>query len=46
MDMPNPQTLEAIHEVQQMKADPDLGKTYTDVEKMICELLSTEHASA
>ena len=38
--MPNAETLEAIAEVQQMKADPSLGKTYTDVDQMLKELLA------
>ena len=39
-DVPNAETLEAIKEVQRMKADPTLGKTYTDVDTMIKELLA------
>jgi len=38
-DMPNAETIEAIEEVQAMKKDPSLGKTYTDVDEMIKELL-------
>lgn len=37
---PNPETLEAIQEVKQMKSNPKLGKTYTDVDEMINELLA------
>ena len=37
---PNPETLEAINEVRRMKKDPSLGKTYTDVDRMMKELLS------
>ncbi len=37
---PNSETKEAIQEVQMMKADPNLGKTYTDVDKMVEDLLS------
>lgn len=40
MDTPNDETLEAIKEVQRMKADPALGKTYTDVDAMMKELLA------
>ena len=29
-----------MKEVQQMKADPTLGKTYTDVDQMMEELLA------
>lgn len=37
-DVPNAKTQEAIREVKQMKADPTLGKTYTDVDEMMKEL--------
>lgn len=37
---PNVDTLAAIYEVQQMKEDPALGKTYTDVDAMMGELLA------
>lgn len=37
-DVPNTETQEAICEVRQMKADPTLGKTYTDVDEMMKEL--------
>ena len=37
--IPNVETIEAIEEVQRMKADPLLGKTYTDVDEMMKELL-------
>ena len=39
-DVPNAETQEAIREVKQMKADPTLGKTYTDVDEMMKELLA------
>ena len=39
-DEPNAETLEAIAEVQRMKADPTLGKTYTSVKEMMNDLLS------
>ncbi|MCD8371538.1 MAG: type II toxin-antitoxin system RelB/DinJ family antitoxin [Clostridiales bacterium] len=39
-DVPNAETVEAIREVKQMKANPDLGKTYTDVDQMMEELLA------
>lgn len=39
-EIPNADTVEAIHEVQKMKADPSLGKTYTDVDAMMEDLLS------
>ena len=37
---PNSETKEAIQEVKRMKADPSLGKTYTDVDQMMEDLLS------
>ena len=39
-DVPNAETVEAIREVQRMKADPTIGKTYSDVDQMMKELLS------
>lgn len=39
-NLPNEETITAIEEVQAMKKDPSLGKTYTDVDVMIKELLS------
>jgi DNA-damage-inducible protein J len=39
-DAPNTETIEAIQEVKQLKASSDLGKTYSDVDQMIEELLS------
>ena len=36
---PNRETLSAIEEVRQMKADPSSGKGYTDVDLMMEELL-------
>ncbi len=38
-ELPNAETREAIMEVQKMKADPTLGKTYTDVDAMMEDLL-------
>lgn len=40
MNTSNEETREAIEEVRQMKQDPSLGKTYTDVDEMMKELLS------
>ena len=37
---PNAETMAAIEEARQMKADPSLGKTYTDVDEMMRELLA------
>lgn len=39
LDTPNAETMAAIQEVEQMKQNPSLGKTYTDVEEMMKELL-------
>jgi len=39
-DIPNEETRAAIKEVQQMKQDPSFGKSYTDVDEMMRELLS------
>ena len=38
-DLPNEETQEALVEVQKMKLDPSIGKTYTDVDTMIEDLL-------
>lgn len=37
---PNAETIEAIQEVKAIKANPSLGKTYSDIEQMMEELLS------
>ena len=37
-EVPNAETVEAIQEVKRMKANPSLGKTYSDVDQMIEEL--------
>ena len=37
---PNAQTRAAIEEVRRMKADPTIGKTYSDVDAMMEELLA------
>ena len=39
-EAPNSETISAINEVQQMKQNPSLGKAYTDVDKMMEELLA------
>ncbi|MFI3237938.1 MAG: type II toxin-antitoxin system RelB/DinJ family antitoxin [Lachnospiraceae bacterium] len=39
IDNPNEETLEAIREVEAMKKDPTLSKSYTDVDLMMEELL-------
>jgi len=38
-EIPNAETIAAIEEVQRIKADPSIGKTYTDVDEMIKDLL-------
>lgn len=38
-EQPNDETLEAIREVRRMKADPTIGKTYSDVDLMMKDLL-------
>ena len=38
-ETPNVETLEAFQEVEQMKQHPERTKTYTDVDKMMEELL-------
>jgi len=39
-DVPNDTTKAAIREVQAMKKDPSIGKSYTDVDEMMRDLLS------
>lgn len=39
-DVPNAEALEEISEVEQMKKDSSLGKSYTDVDEMMKELLA------
>lgn len=38
-ELPNEETLEALEEVQRMKQDLSLGKSYDDVDEMMKELL-------
>lgn len=38
--LPNAETIEAIQEVKRMKANPGLGKTYSNVDQMMEELLA------
>lgn len=40
MNIPNEETRKAIKEVQQMKKNPSFGKSYTDVDEMMKELLT------
>lgn len=39
MNVPNEETLAAFEEVRRMKENPSLGKSYTDVDEMMKELL-------
>ena len=39
-EVPNSDTIEAIEEVRAMKKNPSLGKTYTNVDDMMKELLN------
>lgn len=39
-EAPNAETAEAINEVKRMKADKAIGKTYTDVDEMMKDLLA------
>lgn len=39
-EIPNAETLEAMKEVEQMKRDSSIGKSYTDVDEMMNELLA------
>ena len=38
-EMPNAQTQDAIREVEKMKGNPAIGKSYTDVDFMMKDLL-------
>lgn len=40
MNIPNEETRKAIEEVQQMKKNPSFGKSYTDVDEIMKELLT------
>ena len=39
-EIPNRETISAINEVQQMKQNSSLGKSYTDIDGMMKDLLS------
>lgn len=39
-EAPNAETAEAINEVKRMKADKTIGRTYTDVDEMMKDLLA------
>ena len=38
-EKPNNETIQAIQEVQAMKANPNIGKSYDDVDEMMDDLL-------
>ena len=38
-EIPNSETIDAIEEVQKMKSDPTIGKTYNNVDEMMRDLL-------
>ena len=38
-EIPNSETIAAIEEVQKMKSDPTIGKTYNNVDEMMRDLL-------
>lgn len=38
-EVPNEETIAAFNEVEEMKKNPSLGKSYTDVDKMMEDLL-------
>jgi DNA-damage-inducible protein J len=40
IDRPNDETLKAIAEVEEMEKNPSLGKSYTDINEMMRELLA------
>ena len=40
VSVPNKETIEAIKEAQEMEKNPSLGKSYTDIDKMMRELLA------
>ena len=39
-DIPNEETLAAFDEVEQMKKDPSLGKSYHDVDELMRDLMA------
>ena len=40
IEVPNGETIEAFQEVERMKADPTIGKTYDNVDAMLEDLLA------
>ncbi|MGN0395112.1 MAG: type II toxin-antitoxin system RelB/DinJ family antitoxin [Coprococcus sp.] len=38
-EIPNEETIAAFNEVEEMKKNPSIGKSYTDVDKMMEDLL-------
>lgn len=39
-EVPNADTIAVMEEVEQMKKDPSIGRSYTDVDEMMKELLA------
>lgn len=42
-ETPNAETIKAIKEVEAMKKDPSIGKTYESVDEMIDDLINYKH---
>ena len=42
-ETPNAETIEAIKEVEAMKKDPSIGKTYESVDEMFDDLINYKH---
>lgn len=42
-EVPNAETIEAIKEVEAMKKDPSIGKTYESVDETIGDLINYKH---
>lgn len=40
LNVPNAETIAALEEVEQMKKNPELGKSYMDVDQMMKEFLA------
>lgn len=42
-EVPNAETIEAIKEVEAMKKDKTIGKTYESVDEMLDDLINEKH---
>lgn len=40
LDVPNVETMAALREVEEMKKNPSIGKSYSDIDQMMNELLA------